>query len=192
MSTRTERVREGLERTPTEVIDGLRAAGQRAAKAGTWAMPRSMEKFSTLEAAMLQAIHDVGLPEPVAEHRFVPACCAHVKRQHKAGGLCLLCAAIDVRSQPGLGRVQWRLARHEYDAGRRWRFDFAYPDRKIAIECEGGAFSGGRHTRGAGFEKDAEKYSEAAVRGWTVLRFTASQIESGAAVALVERALGAS
>jgi len=60
---------------------------------------------------------------------------------------------------------------------RRWRFDFAWTDRLIAGECEGGVYSGGRHTTGTGFTKDCEKYNQAVLQGWRVLRFTPSQID---------------
>ena len=72
---------------------------------------------------------------------------------------------------------------------RKWRFDFAYPDKMIAIECEGGTWSRGRHTRGGGFEKDCEKYNTAALMGWKVLRFTRAMIENGVAIDMVGRAL---
>lgn len=72
---------------------------------------------------------------------------------------------------------------------RRWRFDFAWPEQWVAVEVEGGAFVGGRHTRGAAFEKDAEKHSEATAMGWRVLRVTPAQITSGQAVAWIERTL---
>lgn len=72
------------------------------------------------------------------------------------------------------------------DAGLRdWRFDMALPPLWIAIEVEGGSYSGGRHTRGTGFESDCEKYNRAAVLGWTVLRFTGRQIRSGQALDLI-------
>lgn len=62
-------------------------------------------------------------------------------------------------------------------ADRRWRFDFAYPDKKIALEYEGGTWSKGRHTRGAGFAKDCEKYNRATVDGWMVLRYTVNMLD---------------
>ena len=74
--------------------------------------------------------------------------------------------------------------------GRRWRFDFAWPDAMLAAEVEGGVWVRGRHTRGAGFTADCEKYAEAALLGWTVLRFTREQVESGYALECVERAMG--
>lgn len=72
---------------------------------------------------------------------------------------------------------------------RQWRFDFAWPAHGIAVEVEGGTYSGGRHVRGRGFEQDCDKYNEAAAMGWTVLRFTGSQVHSGKAVKLVAEAL---
>jgi very-short-patch-repair endonuclease len=73
---------------------------------------------------------------------------------------------------------------------RRWRFDLAYRDRKLAIEIEGAVWVQGRHTRGSGYVADLEKYSEAAILGWRILRCTPQQVASGAALALVQRALG--
>ena len=63
---------------------------------------------------------------------------------------------------------------HRFDLVRRWRFDYAWPAHRIALEVEGGIWTGGRHTRGAGFLKDCEKYNRAAVLGWRVLRTTPS------------------
>lgn len=54
---------------------------------------------------------------------------------------------------------------------RKWTADFAYPKYKILIEIEGGVWISGRHTRGAGFINDCEKYSQAAILGWRVLRY---------------------
>jgi len=59
---------------------------------------------------------------------------------------------------------------HVFCPTRKWRFDFAWKDKKLALEVEGGVFTGGRHTRGAGFRNDIEKYNTAALMGWMVLR----------------------
>ena len=64
---------------------------------------------------------------------------------------------------------------------RKWRFDFAYPDKKIAIEIEGGVWSEGRHRRPIGFIKDMEKYNAAALHGWRVLRYYCDNIEQAVA-----------
>ena len=68
---------------------------------------------------------------------------------------------------------------------RKWRFDFAWPTCKLAVEVEGGVGNGGRHTRLAGFEEDCEKYNAAALDGWTVLRFTTRQVMKGQALAVI-------
>jgi very-short-patch-repair endonuclease len=70
---------------------------------------------------------------------------------------------------------------------RRWRFDFVLPDHKIAIEVEGGVFSGGAHTRGKHFEEDAIKYNTASILGWKVLRFSTGQVTRGEAINFIKR-----
>lgn len=72
---------------------------------------------------------------------------------------------------------------------RKWRFDLAYPTLLIAFEIEGGHWIRGRHQRPLGFEADCEKYSNAAARGWIVLRFTSTMLKDGRAAFLTEMAL---
>jgi very-short-patch-repair endonuclease len=76
---------------------------------------------------------------------------------------------------------------YRFHPTRRWRFDYAFPLTMLAIEIDGGAFSGGRHTRGAGFVKDMEKLNEAAILGWRVLRFTPDQVKRGLAALQIQR-----
>jgi very-short-patch-repair endonuclease len=78
---------------------------------------------------------------------------------------------------------EWR-----FHPTRMWRLDFCWPGRKLAVEVEGGVWSGGRHTRGAGFIKDAEKYNAAAMAGICVLRFTTDQVRDGTAIATLKEA----
>lgn len=63
---------------------------------------------------------------------------------------------------------------------RRYRFDAAWPERKIAMEQEGGVWIRGRHGRGSGVKKDMEKYTLAALLGWRVLRYEPREILAGA------------
>ena len=65
-----------------------------------------------------------------------------------------------------------------FHAERKWRADFAHVESRTLIEVEGGIFikGGGRHNRAAGFIADAEKYLEAFLAGWNVVRLTEAQI----------------
>ena len=80
---------------------------------------------------------------------------------------------------------------YRFAAPRRWRFDFAIPSEKVAVEVEGGAFTNGRHTRAVGFLKDCEKYSEAAARGWLVIRVPPSNLCTAQTFDWIERAMKA-
>ena len=62
-----------------------------------------------------------------------------------------------------------------FDPDRRWRFDFAWPSEKVAVELNGGVWNGGGHIRPGGYEKDIEKYRAATLQGWRVLVYTAKQ-----------------
>ena len=108
------------------------------------------------------------------------------------------------------GRINWsnvlldqiRLAglpepRREYrfHANRQWRFDLCWKSQLVACEVEGGiwmktesGYSKG-HAHPDRFEKDCEKYNEAALYGWTLLRVTPDMIRDGRALAWLERAL---
>lgn len=63
---------------------------------------------------------------------------------------------------------------HKFHPTRKWRFDWAIPDLKIAIEYEGLHSAKSRHTTITGFSNDCEKYNAAALLGWIVLRYTAN------------------
>ena len=57
-----------------------------------------------------------------------------------------------------------------FHSTRKWRADFAHLPSRTLIEIEGGIYVNGRHNRGAGFAADLEKYFEAALAGWRVIR----------------------
>lgn len=56
---------------------------------------------------------------------------------------------------------------------RKFRFDFAIPELKIAIEYEGLMSEKSVHTTIDGFTSNCEKYNLAQIMGWKVLRYTA-------------------
>jgi len=101
---------------------------------------------------------------------------------------------------------------------RMWRFDFAWPALKIAMEIDGGAHGrlitiergvehrkganvvikpgtrirvGGRHNTGAGLQLDHEKANEAQLAGWIVLHATTTAVRDGIALAMLRRAFAA-
>lgn len=78
---------------------------------------------------------------------------------------------------------------YQFHDVRRWKFDFAWPDKFVAVECEGGTKNNGRHNRAKGFENDCEKYNFAVLGGWRVLRFTMDQIQSLQAIKLITAVL---
>lgn len=55
---------------------------------------------------------------------------------------------------------------------RKWRFDFAWPSHRVSVEIAGATFVQGRHSRGLGMAKDAEKMRAASLQGWHVLPYT--------------------
>lgn len=60
---------------------------------------------------------------------------------------------------------------------RRWRFDYAIPDIKLAVEYHGHAGFVGKgasgHSTIKGLTNDCEKMNSAIAAGWRVLAFTA-------------------
>lgn len=89
-----------------------------------------------------------------------------------------------------LYQVPAPLAEHRFHETRRWRFDYAWVEQRLALEVEGGAFSAGRHIRPEGFLADCEKYSEAAALGWRILRVPPSALATLPTIRLIQRALG--
>lgn len=117
--------------------------------------------MSELEDELHFQMKAAGLPAPETEYRF---------GAHACGG-------------PGKG-LKARLA----DARLKdWRFDFSWPDLMIAVEVEGGGWTGGRHTRGSGFAKDMQKYHHAIRLGWSLYRCDGALIRSGDALQVIEQ-----
>lgn len=67
---------------------------------------------------------------------------------------------------------------YRFHPRRKWRFDYAIPQCRIALEVEGGVWTQGRHTRPQGFLGDIEKYNTATLMGWKLLRTTPDRLMS--------------
>jgi very-short-patch-repair endonuclease len=116
--------------------------------------------MSQLSETFYFHIKDLGIPEPEKEYRFI------AEKLGKGKGL------------------RERLLKANL---KDWRFDFAWPDQKIAVEIEGGIYVKGGHVRGKIYTDNCRKYNEAGLRGWMVLRFTTDLIESGEAFSTLEK-----
>lgn len=80
---------------------------------------------------------------------------------------------------------------YRFDPVRKWRFDFAWPEQRVAVEVNGGryAFGGGRHAS----DEDYEKLRRAAALGWRVLPVSPRELRArpDAVLADLRAALGA-
>lgn len=111
----------------------------------------------------------------------------------KAATIRAYCAS---RGYP-LPEPEWQFARP-----RRWRFDLAFVAQKVALELEGGLFGRGRpcalcgrrrvagHSSVERTKTDMDKYNQASILGWRVLRATPEQVESGAVFGLLDEVFG--
>lgn len=73
---------------------------------------------------------------------------------------------------------------------RRWRFDLAWPEQRIAAEIEGALFVGGRHGGTGSTRRDLEKYNVAACLGWRLVRLLPEWVGRPRALQMIEIALG--
>jgi very-short-patch-repair endonuclease len=73
--------------------------------------------------------------------------------------------------------------------GRRFRWDFAWPSKKILVEVQGAIWVKGGHSTGTGITRDAEKLNLATLAGWKILIVTAEHIKSGQALLWIQEAL---
>jgi very-short-patch-repair endonuclease len=70
------------------------------------------------------------------------------------------------------GFVGW-IANHGVAAGARWyEIDIAFPQERLALEVDGRAF----HSDSTAFQRDRRRQNDLVAAGWTVLRFTWSDI----------------
>jgi len=61
---------------------------------------------------------------------------------------------------------------HQFDPTRKWRFDFAWIEQKVAVEIEGKD-----HQMNQRYTSDMEKYNAAITQGWRLLRFRMREMQ---------------
>jgi very-short-patch-repair endonuclease len=71
---------------------------------------------------------------------------------------------------------------YELSDKRKFRWDFAWPERLLLVEVNGGTWTQGAHGRGTGIRRDYEKANFAVLHGWRQLSFTSDQIEDDTAI----------
>jgi len=90
---------------------------------------------------------------------------------------------------------------YEFHPERDFRFDYAWPDHKVALESDGGIFGKGKkcelcgrrragaHSSIKDILRNMDKGNEAAILGWKVLHVTPDELVNGHAQWLLERAM---
>jgi len=78
-----------------------------------------------------------------------------------------------------------------FHPARRWRFDRAWPDCKVALEINGGTFLPAKHghTNGAHLHGEYEKLNAAQILGWLVIQCDTWHVRDGEVVTFVFDAL---
>lgn len=77
---------------------------------------------------------------------------------------------------------------YRFHPSRRWRFDWANTDLRVAVEYDGVMQRNQPgHLSVSGQMRDSEKTNEAQVLGWVVIRVNAKSIESGDAFRWIEQ-----
>jgi hypothetical protein len=128
---------------------------------------------------MAQSVHAAMLRTP-KRHKF-----GAVKTTRYADAIAFQCKALG---------LPMPVAEFRFHTERRWQFDFAWPDRFIALEVEGIVYpkvkgeyrAGGRHASVKGLTEDITKYGEAFRLGWKVLRCLPAHVTSGQALLWAE------
>jgi len=85
--------------------------------------------------------------------------------------------------------IKHPVAEYKFHATRKWRFDYAWVDQKLALEVEGGIWTRGRHIRSSGYIADMEKYNTASYDGWKVIRVEPSKLSTFETIKILKKCL---
>ncbi|CAH6910835.1 conserved hypothetical protein [Vibrio chagasii] len=94
----------------------------------------------------------------------------------------LLAAKIDAANLPK------PVFEYKFHDQRKWAFDICWPQYMLAVEVEGGIWTGGRHVNPKGYTADREKYNTAQLFGWTVLSYVDEHIKTAYAINQIKAA----
>ena len=78
---------------------------------------------------------------------------------------------------------------YQFHSSRKWRFDWAWPLEKVALEVDGGIWIRGGHNRGAQMKLTWEKENEANIMGWKLLKCEPKDLCTVQTAMLIRRAL---
>jgi hypothetical protein len=91
-----------------------------------------------------------------------------------------------IRGAAGEPTIRENPARfYRFDPVRRWHFDFAWPEKLIAVEVVPAAMIA---RPAALYRNELERYNSAALHGWRVFRFTPRDVKTGVAIELLRKA----
>jgi hypothetical protein len=107
-------------------------------------------------------------------------------RQHKAKEKLRAKAFVALCKQHGLPEPELE---YQIVKDRKYRWDFAWPLWRVALECNGGVWSGGAHGRRSGILRDYEKANLAAVLDWLCLYTTPDQLCTSETLTMLELTL---
>jgi hypothetical protein len=134
-------------------------------------------RLAPAAARALAAKAGVSLPDP-------PKRKTRTERPELARGLDTQCRALGIP----IGRSEYA-----FHPTRKWRSDRAWPEQKLLVEVDGGAWlegGGHSHSRGSQFERDRKKDAEALLLGFRTLRLTPKMLKSGEGVFYIAQLLG--
>lgn len=66
-------------------------------------------------------------------------------------------------------RLPYCVPEFTFCEGRKFRWDFAFVDERVALEVQGGVWNRGAHGRGTGIVRDMEKFNLGLTLGWRVV-----------------------
>lgn len=89
--------------------------------------------------------------------------------------------------------IERPVTEHRFDAVRKFRMDFAWPERKVYLEVQGGIWKRGKsgHSSGTGIRRDMTKITLATTHGWRPILAEPEELKTEALIETIRKALEA-